>query len=263
MGHQRLGKLPATRPWQAVVALITGGANAAELAAAVGKAAEGSLQRASDDGALRQGFWLLTQIPLAARQADFGQALHTLGLDTTGQPSLIEIGAALMAVVDEGIACDPKATDFSEMAATAAVESLVAVAGRDGGGLFGTTYAADDARAALRDLAKPGRFAVLARDFFARLTHEYLAYYLSRVLPDHVGGAQRFPSLKDHHAFERALDIHCRETSVIIEEHAANWFSKTNYEGGITLKKAGEFAQAAFGKVRSELQARAEAAVHA
>ncbi|WP_198380889.1 hypothetical protein [Roseomonas sp. KE2513] len=245
------------------MALITGGADAAELAAAVGKAAEGSLQRAGDDGALRQGFWLLTQLPLAAREADFGEALLALGLDTTGQPSLIEIGAALMAAVDRGIACDPKATDFSEMAATAAVESLVSVAGRDAGGLFGTTYAADDARTALHDLAKPARFAVLARDFFARVTREYLAYYLSRVLPDHVGGAQRFPSLKDHHVFERALEIHCRETSEIVEENAASWFSKTNYEGGITPAKAGEFARRAFAKVRTELQARAEAAAHA
>jgi hypothetical protein len=263
MGHQRLGRLSATRPWQAVVALITGGADAAEVAAAVGKAAEASLQRAGDDGALRQGFWLLTQLPLAASQADFGQALLALGLDTTSQPSLIEIGAAVMAAIDDVIACDPRATDFSEIAATAAVESLVAVAGRDAGGLFGTTYAADEARVALRELAKPTRFAVLARDFFARLTREYLSYYLSRVLPDHVGGAQRFPSLKDHHAFERALETHCRETSEIIESFAAGWFDKANYEGGITPDKAGRFAHVAFEKVRSELQERAKASSHA
>jgi hypothetical protein len=168
-----------------------------------------------------------------------------------------------MTAIDDVIACDPKATDFSEIAATAAVESLVAVAGRDAGGLFGTTYAADEARAALRDLAKPTRFAVLARDFFARLTREYLAYYLSRVLPDHVGGAQRFPSLKDHHAFEEALEAHCRETSKITEVHAASWFDKTNHEGGITPGKAGEFAHVAFQKVRTELQARAEGVAHA
>jgi hypothetical protein len=263
MGHQRLGKLPTTRPWRAVIALVTGGADAAEVAAAVGQAAEESLQRAGDDNALRQGFWLLTQLPLAAQEADFGRALNALGLDTTSQPTLIEIGAAVMAVIDDGLACDPKATDFSEMAATAAVESLVAVAGRDAGGLFGTTYAADEARAALRDLAKPARFAMLARDFFARLTREYLSYYLSRVLPDHVGGAQRFPSLKDHHAFEHALETHCRETSKIIEVYAADWFNKTNYEGGITPDKAGWFAYKAFEKVRAELQARATGSVHA
>jgi hypothetical protein len=246
-----------------VVALITGGADAARVADAVGQAAEASLQRAGDDGALRKGFWLLTQLPLAAREADFGSALLAIGLDTTSQPSLIEIGAAIMTSIDDVIACDPRATDFSEIAATAAVESLVAVAGRDAGGLFGATYAADDARAALRNLAKPARFAVLARDFFARLTREYLAYYLSRVLPDHVGGAQRFPSIKDHHAFEDALERHCRETSEIIEAFAATWFDKTNYEGGITADKAGRFAHVAFEKVRTELQARAKASADA
>ena len=43
MGHQRIGTLPATRKWKAVIALITGGASANEIAAETAIAAEQSL----------------------------------------------------------------------------------------------------------------------------------------------------------------------------------------------------------------------------
>jgi hypothetical protein len=256
MGHQRLGRLPATKAWNAVVALITGGADAADIASAVGRVTEDSLANAADDPALRQGFWLLTQIPLAAREADFGAALRALGLEVSRQPTLIEIGASVMAALDRVTATDTRASDLSEIAAVATVESLVAVAGRQGPSLFGNAYQADEARTSLAGLASPAHFAVLARDFFARLTHGYLGYYLSRVLPDQVGTARRFQSIQDHSTFEAALQTHCREASYIIEAFSAEWFSKTVFQSGITRSKAGGFAHVAFQKMRDELQMR-------
>src|SRR5579871_2549915 len=75
--------------------LIAGGADVEHIAAATADAAENGLDRASDDIGLAHTFWLLTQIPLAARQADFSSVLRALGLDgLSAQPTLIEIVAA-------------------------------------------------------------------------------------------------------------------------------------------------------------------------
>jgi hypothetical protein len=100
MGHQRIGTLPATRKWNAVIALITGGASASEIAAETAIAAEDSLKAASKSASLRFAFWLLTQIPLAARNEDFGHALRELGLEVSDAPNLIEIGTAMTAAID-------------------------------------------------------------------------------------------------------------------------------------------------------------------
>ena len=70
MGHVRLGTLPKTLKWQQVVGLITEGADVARIAAASADAAEYGLERASADQAFAHAFWLLTQIPQAARQTD-------------------------------------------------------------------------------------------------------------------------------------------------------------------------------------------------
>jgi hypothetical protein len=242
-----------------VVDLIAGGADVSDVATAAAAAAEASLATGAGNAALRHAFWLLTQIPLAARTSDFGAALNELGLDVRQDADLAEICSAMVDAVDVEARRGGSIDDFGEMATLAAAESLSGVAGRAGESLFGITYKADEARAALRGLSTEKQFGVLARDFFARLTRRSLDYFLSRELPNHVGFNKRFPSLDDHNKFERALDTHCREASVIMEEFAAGWFSKTNFETGINKTNAGRFAYVAFDKLRRELLIRRDA----
>ena len=258
MGHVRLGRLPRTRKWNQVIALLSGGASAKEIAAATSSAAEKDMLRASQDPAFVHAFWLLTQIPLLARQKDFGVALRGIGLDVGDRPGLVEIIAAVSDAVDVHARTVGGRTDVGEMAQLSAVESLTAIAGRELPGLFGPTH--EEVRAAFAGLATEKQFSVLARDFFSRLTRRYLGYYLSRELSNHVGTNARFHSVAEHAEFEQALDLHCRETSRILKEYSGEWFSKTNYyEGGINAKKAGGFAYVAFKKMRGELRQRRDA----
>ena len=56
MGHTRLGRLPATRKWNDVVALLSEGAPVDDIAGASADAAEASLSAARDDPALLHAF---------------------------------------------------------------------------------------------------------------------------------------------------------------------------------------------------------------
>src|SRR2546426_9624679 len=96
MGHQHLGSLPRSKEWQQVIALIHSGANVRAVAAATSQAAETSMIDASADPAVQHAFWLLTQIPLAARQDNFAHALRKLGLQVNDRPSLIDVTSAMM-----------------------------------------------------------------------------------------------------------------------------------------------------------------------
>jgi hypothetical protein len=255
MGHQHLGTLPSSRKWQAVIDLISGGANVQAVAAATAVAAEIHLSQASNNMAVRKCVWLLTQIPVAARSDDeFGSELRKLGLAVSDAPTVEEIGSALMQALDAYVANKGQQTDIGEIAQLAAVESLVAVAGREIGDLFGPD--ATRIKAALRGLGTKNQFSVLARDFFSRLSRRTFDYFLSRELSQHVGVNSRFKTIREHREFEIALDLHCRETSRILEEFAGEWFSKHTYEGGITPLKAGRFAHVAFGKMLDEFRVR-------
>jgi Flp pilus assembly protein TadD len=139
MGHQHLGVLPRSKDWQQVIALLSEGANLEDIAAAASRAAETSMIDASGDPAVRHAFWLLTQIPLAARRDDFERALRTLGLRVPAQPSLAEITSAMMDAIDRAATGSHARNDFSEMAQLCAAESLSAIVGSEIRDLFATT----------------------------------------------------------------------------------------------------------------------------
>ena len=148
-------------------------------------------------------FWLLTQIPLAARSPDFAVSLERLGLRVGPEPTLMDVVGAFSQAVDQHVGRVGGRTDLGEMAQHAAAESLAAVAGVDLPSLFGPT--ADDVKLAIGRLAARDRFASLARDFFARLTRRYLGYFLSRELSNFVGPGKSLPSMDAHTAFNLAL----------------------------------------------------------
>jgi hypothetical protein len=254
MGHQHLGTLPTSRKWRQVVELISGGADIKDVAAATSAAAENQMTDASNDPAVRQAIWLLTQIPIAARQEDFASQLRKLGLIVSDTPTLIEVATAMADAVDRHVGRSGGRTDLGEMAQLSAVESLNAVAGGELPDLFGATP--EKAKAALGGLGIVKQFAVLARDFFSRLSRRQLSYFLSRELSKHVGVNSRFKTVREHRDFENALDLHCREASRIIKEFSGEWFSKHTHEGGINEAKAGRFAHTAFQKIRDELRFR-------
>jgi hypothetical protein len=259
MGHIRLGNLPKTRKWNQVVSLIAGGADVKRVAAASADAAEHGLQRASNDESLAQAFWLLTQIPQAARQSNFSERLWELGFTgLSSKPTLFEIVAAYTRAIDGHVRDHGKRTDLGEMAQHAAAETLASLAGRELPSLFSPT--ASEVQRAIAKLGTSNQFSIVARDFFSRLTSRSLGYFLSRELSKHVGPDKRFSSVGEHGDFNAALDQHCREASRIIKEFSGGWYGKTlQQEKQISRDDARRFAQVAFKKLRAELRKRRDA----
>ena len=255
MGHNRLGRLPKTQPWDSVVALLAAGGPMRAIATATAEAAENSLAQAASDPTLRHAFWLLTQLPLAARSSDFTARLRELQVDAGEAPSLLSLVAAFQTSVDATTRRSVGKTDFGEMAQLAATEALTTVVASDLPGLFGATT--EDVRYALGKLAAPDRFAKLSRSFFARLTNRNLEYFVSRAIPDHIGPGHGFRSVSDQTEFRQALALHCYEAALIVEEFSRAWYAKTNWQGGVTPAKAAGFVHVAFRKVRAELRQRA------
>jgi hypothetical protein len=250
MGHIRLGRLPRTRKWQEVVGLLGTGAATSEVAAATLRDSKGGLERASRDPALIQSFWLLTQLPLCARRPDFVQELGKIGVSVSGEPTVTELIGGLSDAVDTHIHRTGGRTDLGEIAQMSAAGSLANVLGTRTASLFGSTP--EDVHRELSRLGTPANFSLLARDFFARLTERYLMYFLSRELSNQLG------SVHANRQFREGLSLHCKQASKIVEQYAADWFSKANYKGGITPRKAAGFIGHAVTKLAAELKKGAE-----
>jgi hypothetical protein len=258
MGHVRLGVLPQSKKWQRVIEDLRLGADVSAIATAAAEAAEADLRGAASDDAFLHSFWLLTQLPLAARSSFFAQDLRDLGVPVNDHPSLIDVVAAFSAAVDEHARQHGGRTDLGEMAQMAAVETITGLMGALLPSLFAPNP--DEVQYAIGRFASGDRFSTLAREFFARLTRRCLDYYLSRELSNHIGPGKRFKTDGERREFDVSLDRHCRESSRIIETFASGWYGMNVYSrDGLTPAAVRRFAFVAFKKLREELRKRRDA----
>jgi len=213
-------------------------------------ASQRGLISAANDPGLVHTMWLLTQVPLAARSTDFAGRLRKLGLGVSESPNLLEVVAAFTDAVDVQLRRTGGRTDLGEMAQMAACEALAELGTPLNASLFETT--SPTAQQTIKSFSTAKQFSTLAREFFTRLSRKYLTYFLSRELSNYVSGDGRFPNIDRHAEFNRGLDLYCRQASRIIEEFSGGWFSKSNFEGGITRTKAAGFVHVAMKKLRAE-----------
>ena len=252
MGHIRLGKLRRNRRWKEVIDLIGGGAGSGAVAGATLDAADQELTSAANDLGVLRSFWLLTQLPDAARSDNFGEALRALGLDVSDAPTTTEVATAFTEAVDGHVDSRRARTDLGEMAQMAAVETLANTLNQRTVSLFGTTP--DDVKRELGKLATEKQFGTFARSFFARFTERYLTYHVDRELPRQVGQDGRFPSHIQRQEFGQALELHCQQASRIVESFAGGWYSKARYQQGLDEPGTARFVAYALKKMRLELR---------
>jgi hypothetical protein len=256
MGHHHLPPLPQTRKFREVVELLENGAPAAQVAAATVRAAEDFLQGAYHDEGLVEVCWLLMQLPQAARSDNFAGRLRDLGIRIGDDPSLPELEMALTEAVDNRLRRNRGRTDLGEMAQAAASETISAIIGPRLASLFAPQPGeVRDQFAALHTVAQFGKFA---RGFFSRLVYKCLDYFLARDTSKHIDPGKRFATTGHVSRFAEALETHCRETSVIVETFAGEWFEKTVFKfGGVSRDEAAKFAHGAASKLVDELKVRA------
>ena len=260
MGHTRLGRIPKSQKWSAVVALIGGedGVGAGtlladdveRLAAQTLEAAEAGLLRAVNDEGLRFSFYLLTQLVLAARRPDWRDRLDGLGIHLGEGASLFDLTVDLQAVIDEHVERHGATTDISEMAQRAAGEAISRLAAPRAATLFGD---ADDLRLAIRELSTREGFAELGRRFFGQFMVRYLNFFLSRATAAELGGP-RLQQVGDVAAFDATLEAHCFQSARIVRDFCGQWYSATEFREGISQENTSGFMAVAIEKLRAELR---------
>lgn len=251
MGHLRLGVLSQSKKWREVASLLEAGAPLEGVAAAAAEASERDLNRASGDPVFQFVSRVLVELPLRARSPGFESAIGAFGLSPEDLKSLPAFLASLSRAIDRHAFEIGQSSDAGILAKSALLESLSVQLGNRLPSLFEPTSA--DIRAELARFSGGQNFAVLARDFFARLTYRSLDYYLSRELANHTGEGHRFSADADRVAFQQALATHTFEASKIVEEFAGGWYGKTIWQQGALDQKAiNGFTSYAFKKLRDE-----------
>ena len=255
MGHIHLGTLPRTRLWKDVVSLLEDRAAVGDVAAASARAAETSLLNASYDPVFVEAIRLLVNIPLAARQADFGDALRRLDLQVGSSPTLLEVVSAATRRLDIVARDLHVRSDFSDLSMRALSRAITNCIGDYLPGLFGASD--EDVRLSFRKFSHDAGMASLCRAYFGALVGSSLSYWLDRTLNSQIGAGDRFARVADRAAFDPALRTYVGEATRIIKEFSAGFVGKASYRSGaIGTADARVFGHVCLKKVVEELRTR-------
>jgi hypothetical protein len=223
------------------------------VAGGVVKATARNLSAALTDPAFARSFWLLCQIPQAARGPEFGKNLARFGLSVQTEPSLTDLRAAVAIDVDRYALEHGGSGDIGEIAQMAAVEGLTATVGRNFSSYF--DIQPDDVQRELARYTGSSGFSVLALQFFGILVYRFLAFYLSQVLSDHIGSPSGFKDDQAVAEFDRALNQYSRKASGSVRGITAEWYeSVVVREESFSIQEARDFAALAFQKILSNIE---------
>ena len=262
MGHTRLGTLPKSKKWLEIVAIIASDqttdssgnhlltADVGDIANRTLHASAAGLEKATGDPGLVYTFYLLTQITLASRKDNWQTLLADLGIELTEDGGLFDLTVGLQSAVDNYLHSIGRITDISEMAQQAAGEAVVTLAAPWSATLFGS--GSRELQAAMKRLSTKKGFSDLGQLFFGRFLSRFLNFYLSRVTAGQVGGP-RLHQVGDLLQFNESLQIHCEQIARIVHDFCGTWYSKTEYEEGISVENSKRFVAVALRKLKSEL----------
>lgn len=262
MGHTRLGNIPTGKKWKAVVAAlaarrddtVTLGVLSEDVelvALRTLEAAKTGLNRALDDEGLKYTFFVLTQLALASREADWKNRLSQVGIDVPAETSPFALSAELHKSIDEYLRTRGHGSDISEIAQQAAGEALTSLTAEEARSLFGTGER--ELQNAVRRLSTSRGFSDLGQRFFGRFMARFLNFYLSRATAAQVGRG-KLQSTSDVSTFNSLLERHCEQTARIVRDFCGEWYSKTEYQQGIDLDNTSRFMAVAVKKLQSELE---------
>lgn len=267
MGHIRLGAIPKTRPWAAVVkAVVSSGGSGlgplhedqsriASIAASTLTAARGGIAQVMSDAGLRYTFFLLTQVALASRSEDWQKELSNLGIRLSPDADLFEFAGEIQNRIDDYLRANSRITDVSEMAQKAAGQALAKVAGAESQSLFGDS--GGELQHAVRRVSTKAGFADLGQAFFGQFMMHFLNFYLSRITANEVGKGS-LPNLASISKFNEELSLHCHQSARIVHDFCGEWYSKTVWEGGIDQSNTAGFIATAIKKLEAELAEQAK-----
>jgi hypothetical protein len=252
MGQSRYERLPKTKNWQNVVALLaTSDTSAPQLASASVTACKGELRQHSDDQILVWALYLLARLPLAARRGEAGRFLEDTGID----PKALAFPASLLEETGSFLQrqnfSNRKPSFVSDIALNAFQETVTKILGESNLDLFADSTT--QLEPALGDYGTPRGFAICAKLFFTSFMNRVLAYFLSKEAVNVLGQNERFGSLDSLQHFLGDLRRYCWESSQIIDSFAEEWYSKYKWQDKLDLAHIATFAWAAIRKFSGEI----------
>jgi hypothetical protein len=246
VGHERLGMLPKTKRWRAIVSEVaeseSSQSSTAEIADHTLTALGAHYRDLGRDAAVKEVFKFLVE---TARATALGDSEKASGKESP--LSLVGELSARLKSIDTSL-------ETREIALRAGADAI-AVWHRENSSQQPPLFETDQAPNQWRNLGTGAGFSEISRLYFSRLTERYLNYFLDRE------ASSVLPSISARVAFQQKLHEHVSEvsklsfeSSKITQSFAAGWFNKNALTKAPTEAQITKFLSYAFTKLREEFR---------
>lgn len=252
MGHVRIGFLPHTRQWNAIVDQLSSYDNDASTVAVIADRTLDAVRKEFEglqyDESVIKAIEYLAIIIVSSRQEDQITFLKENGYPVDNSLSLFALTAGAQNLIQtaEG------SLETNKLARDAAIQAVMKYYEQHSDNqlsLFQTDKNPFKGRGSGRE------FCELARYFFAAFTEKQIRYYIDREASSVIGDYGKYLHFSDS-LTEHSLEIteHAFEISKIMQSFAAGWFNKHALNSAPSEASVTDFLNISFGKVREELR---------
>lgn len=261
MGHERVGTLPRTQRWRAVIDALdatirddgTGGVSTHAIAALTLEAARGKIGEVQRDAGVARSFQFLLLLSVAGQADDPRRYLEARSVTLPDQVTPLALSVALRTWLQPiEFLANP---EYATLARQATTDTIAEWHRAHTTGQRLLLAGESDPFESWRRAGQGAGFSELSRTFFAKFTGRYLNYFLSRAASATLSTTSerdRFGAALDRHV--DAVAQHAFETSKITQSFAAGWFNKNALRDLPSEEKVSGFVSFAFGKIREELR---------
>lgn len=246
MGHERLGMLPKTKRWRAIVSEIASTnfspTATTDVTAHTLDALGSRYRELAQDQSVQEAFSYLVEL---AKMANASQNNNPLANQTP---------LSLVISLTERLSSCSGSLETRELVQRATADALAAWH-RQNATTQSDLFSGDARENAWYGLGSGAGFCELSRLYFSRLTERYLNYFLDReastVLPTLAAREHFQQRMREHVADVSRLSF---ESAKITQSYAAGWFNKYAQTALPTAAQKRKFLAYAFDKLREEFR---------
>lgn len=257
MGHERIGFLPQTKQWRAIIdqlALFSGGSiSIAQIANETLNAVKKTYEAMPFDESVVKALFFLATLSYSANLENQIDFLNDNGYSVDTQMSLF----SLMESAQDYITTEAGSLEINKLAKDSAMQAVIDY--QDRHKTEQLSLFSDQPDSIWNSVGTGAAFCELSRTFFASFTERQLKYYIERAAAssiDNYDTMQAFSrQLSDQ---SKAIAEHTFEISKLVQSFSAGWFNKNAVHSLPTEQQVRGFLSMSFGKLREEFRREAD-----
>ncbi len=254
MGHERVGFLPKTKRWSAIVSGIgsfaTNPDSISEIAAATTKNVRSRFSAIGNDEGVVSAFKYLVLLSFATKQENSIEFLHEKGILLSKNFDFFDLGITAKKYLEKHL----ESKEYSTLATQSLMDTISDWFQKNESQQTSLFSTPDNPLEKWKKAATGEGFCELSRSFFSNFTRRYLEYFLEREAAwslKKVEDRKQFKENLESHVIE--VSLHAFETAKITESFSAGWYNKNVKDKIPSDKKIQGFVDYAFHKINSEL----------